>query len=46
MFPASREEDEKDVSMFDMSAGLLVFHIVAIVAIFAGGYVLGARSRD
>ncbi len=28
----------------EMSAGLLVFHIVAIIVIFAAGYWLGSRS--
>ena len=28
-----------------MSAGLLMFHVVAIIAIFALGYMVGPRSR-
>ncbi len=28
-----------------MSAGLLMFHIIAVIAIFAGGYMLGSKSR-
>ena len=29
-----------------MSAGLLIFHVVAVVAIFALGYMAGSHSRD
>lgn len=29
----------------EMSAGLLMFHIVAIIAIFAVGYMLGSKNR-
>ncbi len=29
----------------EMSAGLLVFHIIAIIAIFVLGYMVGSKSR-
>ncbi len=29
----------------EMSAGLLTFHVIAIVVIFAVGYMVGSKSR-
>lgn len=31
--------------MFDMTAGMLVFHIVAIVVVFGLGYFAGIKKR-
>ncbi len=30
----------------EMSAGLLVFHIIAVIAIFVLGYMVGSKSQS
>ena len=41
---ALRRQKDQTVPMFDMTAGMLVFHIVAIIVVFGLGYFAGMKS--